>query len=63
MKIFLQAKIYLEELKNLSNDNRSELIITEIIKSYVHLFDTNQVIKDFNDLGKIGLITSASIVT
>ena len=56
---FLQAKIYLEELKNLSNDNRFELIITEIIKSYVHLFDTNQVIKDFNDLGKIGLITSA----
>ena len=56
---FLQAKIYLEELKNLSNDNRFELIITEIIQSYVHLFDTNQVIKDFNDLGKIGLITSA----
>ena len=29
---FLQAKIYLEELINLSNDNRFELIITEIIQ-------------------------------
>ena len=55
----LNAKIILNELKNLSAENTFELIISEIIESYIDLFLTNKINKSLKDFGKLGLITKA----
>lgn len=55
----LNAKIILNELKNLSAENTFELIISEIIESYIDLFLTNNINKSLKDFGKLGLITKA----
>ena len=55
----LNAKIILNDLKNLSAENTFELIISEIIESYIDLFLTNNINKSLKDFGKLGLITKA----
>lgn len=58
-KDFLNAKIYIESLKQFDEQTTFEAIIKSTLESYVNLFSNKKKFSDNNNFGKLTLVTDA----
>ena len=58
-KDFKKANFHANELSKLSKSNGFELIITEVIESYINLFLRKKIYKSENNYGRLSLVTDA----